>query len=61
MWNAKLLMLLRDEKGQDMVEYALVVALVGLASIVTMNTFANTLTNAFGTIGNKLLAAISAS
>jgi pilus assembly protein Flp/PilA len=35
------------EEGQDLVEYALVGALIGLASVAAMNTVAGLLGNAF--------------
>ncbi len=35
--NALVLRFIRDEQGQDLVEYALIVAAVGLALITTVN------------------------
>ena len=49
---------LLDEDGQDMVEYALVVALIGFASVASMNSLASSINNAFGSIGNTLTSAI---
>jgi pilus assembly protein Flp/PilA len=37
----------REEKGQDLVEYALVGALIALASVAALNNVAGLLTNAF--------------
>lgn len=37
----------QEEQGQDLVEYALVGALIALASISAMNNVAGLLTNAF--------------
>jgi pilus assembly protein Flp/PilA len=37
----------QEEKGQDLVEYALVAALIGLASVAALNNLAGLLTNAF--------------
>ena len=37
----------QEEKGQDLVEYALVAALIGLASIVALNNVAGKLIAAF--------------
>lgn len=37
----------REDEGQDLVEYALVVALVGLASVAAMNNVAALLDTAF--------------
>jgi len=49
----------RDENGQDLIEYALVVALIAFAAIAGMNTVANQINIAFGKIGNKLTSAIT--
>lgn len=37
----------QDEKGQDLVEYALVAALIALASVAALNNFAGLITSAF--------------
>jgi Flp pilus assembly pilin Flp len=37
----------QEEKAQDLVEYALVAALIGLASVAALNNLAGLLTNAF--------------
>jgi Flp pilus assembly pilin Flp len=37
----------QDEAGQDLVEYVLVAALIGLASVVALNTAAGLVINAF--------------
>ena len=44
----------RDESGQDLIEYALVVALIALAATASMKTVANSISNAFGSVGTKL-------
>lgn len=49
-----LLNLVKDESGQDLIEYALVAALLGLGAVASMKTLATTIGNAFGTIGNSL-------
>jgi pilus assembly protein Flp/PilA len=46
-------LLVRDE-GQDLVEYALIVALIALAATAGMNTLATDLSNAFSSIGTTL-------
>jgi pilus assembly protein Flp/PilA len=56
--NAVLLSLLRDESGQDLVEYALLAALIGLGATATMKTLATTLSNALSTIGSRLSSAV---
>jgi pilus assembly protein Flp/PilA len=51
--SVKLRMLL-DENGQDLIEYALVVALIGFAATAGMKTLAGDINNAFGSIGSTL-------
>ncbi len=46
--------IVRDESGQDLVEYGLVVALIALAAITGMQALATSIGNAFTTIGTKL-------
>ncbi len=46
--------ILRDENGQDLIEYALVVALIAFAATAGMNSVATKINLAFGNIGNKL-------
>jgi pilus assembly protein Flp/PilA len=46
--------LISDETGQDIVEYAVVVALIAMAATATMKTFATTIATAFTSVGNKL-------
>jgi pilus assembly protein Flp/PilA len=45
---------LSAEEGQDLVEYALVIALIALAATAGMRTLATDLSNAFTTVGNNL-------
>ena len=45
---------LSDESGQDLIEYALVAALVGLGTVAAMKSLSNSLSNTFNTIGNGL-------
>ena len=49
---------LRDNNGQDLIEYALVAALIALAATAGMNTIAGDINNAFTNIGTSLTAAI---
>jgi Flp pilus assembly pilin Flp len=49
-WN----ILRHDEKGQDLVEYSLAAALIGLAAITSMKTLANNISNSFNYVGNTL-------
>jgi pilus assembly protein Flp/PilA len=50
---------LKDESGQDLIEYALVVALICFAATVGMNTVATGINNAFSTVASKLASAIT--
>ncbi len=45
---------MQDESGQDLIEYALVAALVGLGSVAAMGSLANNIGNTFNSIGNGL-------
>lgn len=46
--------ILREDHGQDLIEYALVVALIALAATAGMSTVANAINTAFTNIGSKL-------
>lgn len=54
----KLQLLLSREEGQDLVEYALIVALISLAAVVGMNSLASQINGAFNTVGNTLSTSI---
>jgi pilus assembly protein Flp/PilA len=45
---------LRDNNGQDLIEYALVAALIALAATAGMGTVATDINAAFTSIGSKL-------
>jgi pilus assembly protein Flp/PilA len=49
----------QEDSGQDLIEYALVVALIAFAAIAGMNYVASEINVAFSVIGNKLTSAIS--
>ncbi len=49
----------RDESGQDLIEYALISALIALGSIIGMNTVINEINNAFNIISKKLANSLS--
>jgi pilus assembly protein Flp/PilA len=51
--SVKLRMLLY-ESGQDLIEYALVVALIGFAATAGMKTLADDINNAFTGVGTTL-------
>jgi pilus assembly protein Flp/PilA len=50
--------LLKEESGQDLIEYALVAALIALGATAAMTTLAGTISTAFTTVGSKLTAAV---
>lgn len=50
----RLLQLWRDEQGQDLVEYALIVAAVGLALITTVNTLSQAVVSLYQSITDGL-------
>ncbi len=50
---------LADESGQDLIEYALVVALIAFAAVAGMNTVATDINLAFSKIGSKVLSTIT--
>ena len=49
---------IRDESGQDLIEYALVAGLIGLAAVVAMGTLGKTISNSFNTVGSTLSNAL---
>jgi pilus assembly protein Flp/PilA len=46
--------LLRDESGQDLIEYALVAALIGLAAVTAVGTIGDDIANVFTSLNNSL-------
>jgi Flp pilus assembly pilin Flp len=48
------LALIRDEQGQDLVEYALIVAAVGLALITTVNQLSGAVVSLYSSITQGL-------
>ena len=53
-----LLEFIRDESGQDLIEYALIAGLIGLAAVVTMTGLSTKMKQAFNSVGNGLTNAI---
>jgi len=45
---------LREESGQDMVEYAIVMGLIALGATAAMKTLATTIGSGFTSIGTKV-------
>ena len=50
---------LKEESGQDLIEYALVVALVAFAATTGMGTLANGINTAFTHVATKLTTIIT--
>jgi pilus assembly protein Flp/PilA len=50
--------LLHDESGQDLIEYALIAALIGLGAAATLKSFAATITSVLTTVGSRLTASV---
>ena len=59
MTNLKVLFirLVQEDSGQDLIEYALVAALIALGALIGMKTLANDIGNAFNSVGNTLSSA----
>jgi pilus assembly protein Flp/PilA len=51
----KLMAKMQDEKGQGLVEYALIIVLVSIACIVTLRLLGGTVSGVFTTITTSLL------
>ena len=49
--------LLKEESGQDLIEYALVAGLIGLGAIVAMRGLSTQITAAFTAVGSSLASA----
>jgi len=54
-----MLQILKDENGQDLIEYALVVALIAFAATAGMGSLATSLNQAFTHIGTKVTTYIT--
>jgi pilus assembly protein Flp/PilA len=54
-----MLQILKDENGQDLIEYALVVALIAFAATAGMSTLAGDINLAFTHIGTKMTSYIT--
>ncbi len=46
-----------DQSGQDLIEYALVAALIAFGAVTTMSALATSINTAFSVIGSKLSSA----
>jgi pilus assembly protein Flp/PilA len=45
---------MKDESGQDLIEYALVAGLIGLGAVAAMTGLSGKIGNAFSSVGNNL-------
>jgi pilus assembly protein Flp/PilA len=52
------LKLVKDESGQDLIEYALVAALIALGAVVSMRTLATTISSVFSNVGSRITSAV---
>jgi pilus assembly protein Flp/PilA len=48
-----ILNLIRDESGQDLIEYGLIIAVMALALIASMTSLTNSISNFFNKVGNS--------
>ena len=48
----------REDSGQDLIEYALVAAIIALAAVVSMKGVANNINSAFSKISGNLSSSI---
>jgi pilus assembly protein Flp/PilA len=55
--SIKIQSILKGEEGQDLIEYALVVALIAFAATVGMGALASDINQAFTNIGTRLTTA----
>ncbi len=51
--------LIADDSGQDLIEYALVAALVGLGAVAAMKGLSNSVKTSFNGVGNSLTNAVA--
>ena len=51
--------LIAEDSGQDLIEYALVAALVGLGSVAAMKGLATSISTTFNGVGNAVTNAVA--
>jgi len=54
-----LIAFIKDESGQDLIEYALVAGLIGLGAVIAMTSLSGKIGNAFNSVGTGLTNATS--
>ena len=47
-----------EDSGQDLIEYALVAALVGLGAVASITALKNSISNTFNSIGSQLATSV---
>lgn len=52
-----LIRLVKEDSGQDLIEYALVAALIGLGAVASMKALGTIISTAFSTVGSDLTSA----
>ena len=55
----RLMKLVSDEEGQDLIEYALIVALIALGATAGMSSLATAINNGFTNLGTTLTSAFA--
>jgi pilus assembly protein Flp/PilA len=48
---------IRETEGQDLIEYALLAALIGLATVAAMTALSGSISTEFGRVGTSITAA----
>jgi pilus assembly protein Flp/PilA len=59
MTTRRLKQIITDDSGQDLIEYALVAALVGLGAVTAMKGLSNKLSTTFNSVGTSLTNAVA--
>jgi pilus assembly protein Flp/PilA len=57
-YKSMLLDVLKDESGQDLIEYALVAALIGLSAVASMKVLSTKVGSSFTSIGTSVTSNI---
>lgn len=58
MFHVRLVRFLQEDDAQDLIEYALVVALIAFGATAAMRTLANKISTSFSTIGTTLTTSV---
>ncbi len=57
-WKQAIREFVEDERGQDLIEYALTAALIALGCIVSMRGLSNAMGSAFSSVSSRLTSAM---